>query len=177
MYNFVPLNLMRSFLVTALSIFASLSFADTTYTFSVVPQFKPAQLQQEWNPLIERISRETGIKLKLVIPPSIPKYEAELFKGMPDFSFMNPYQAAIAMKGGVYLPMLRDKKPLNGIVVVRKDSPYKKIQDLDGKIIGFPAPNAFGASLYIRARLSQDNPIKFTPKYLNNHNLVLSTFS
>lgn len=174
MINFSPLNLKRSLLLAALGLYAAISHADNTatYTFSVVPQFKPAQLQQEWNPVIERITRETGIKLKLVIPPSIPKFEAELFKGMPDFSFMNPYQAAIAMKGNAYLPMLRDQKPLNGIIVVRKDSPYKNIKDLDGKIIGFPAPNAFGASLYVRAKLSEESAIKFTPKYLNNHNLV-----
>jgi len=122
--------------------------------------------------LIERITRETGIKLKLVIAPSIPKFEAELYKATPDFAFMNPYQAAIAMKSSGYLPMLRDKKPLNGILVVRKDSPYKKLKDLNGQIIGFPAPNAFAASLYMRAKLTEENSLQFTAKYLNNHNLV-----
>ena len=174
MFKLYPPNLMRYFLFAALAIYASLSHADTsaTYTFSIVPQFKPAQLQQEWAPLIERISRETGVKLKLVIAPSIPKFEAELFKAMPDFAFMNPYQAAIAMKSSGYLPMLRDKKPLNGILVVRKDSTYKKLKDLDGKIIGFPAPNAFAASLYMRAKLSEEHSLQYTAKYLNNHNLV-----
>jgi len=174
MFNFCSLNFVRAFLLMAAAFYATPGLAEssTTYTFSVIPQFKPAQLQQEWTPVLERISRETGIKLKIMIPPSIAKFEAELFKGMPDFSYMNPYEAAIAMKGGSYLPLLRDKKPINGILVVRKDSPYKKIQDLDGKTIGFPAPNAFGASLYMRAKLSEESSIKFTPKYLNNHNLV-----
>lgn len=174
MFNFSPFNLKRSLLLAVLGLYAAMSHADntTTYSFSVVPQFKPAQLQQEWTPLIERITRETGIKLKLTIAPSIPKFESELFKGMPDFAFMNPYQAAIAMKSSGYLPMLRDKKPLNGILVVRKDSTYKKLKDLDGKNIGFPAPNAFAASLYMRAKLSEENSIQYTPKYLNNHNLV-----
>lgn len=174
MFNIAPLNFMRSLLLAFAAIYSSFSFADpsSTYTFSVVPQFKPSQLQQEWGPVIDRISRETGIKLKLVIPPSIPKFEAELFKGMPDFSFMNPYQAEIAMKSSGYLAMLRDKKPLNGILVVRKDSPYKKVKDLDGLTIGFPAPNAFGASLFVRAKLAEEYSLKFTPKFLNNHNLV-----
>jgi phosphonate transport system substrate-binding protein len=167
-------HLVRTFIIVILAFYASISHAETpaTYTFSVVPQFKPAQLQQEWAPLLERISLETGIKLKLVIASTIPKFEAEFGKGTPDFAYMNPYQSVLAMKGNGYLPMLRDKKPLNGILVVRKDSPYKKIQDLNGKIIGFPSPNAFGASLYMRALLSEEANIKFTPRYLNNHTLV-----
>jgi phosphonate transport system substrate-binding protein len=157
----------------ALTLFSAFSYADSpTYTFSVVPQFKPAQLQKEWTPILDRISRETGVKLKLSVPSSILKFESELSKGLPDFAFMNPYEAVMGNRDQGYIPLLRDKKPLNGIVVVRKDSAFKKLSDLNGETIGFPSPNAFGASLYIRAKLSEENPVKFTAKYLNNHNLV-----
>lgn len=167
-------SFIRSTLIAlALTFTSALSYADSaTYVFTVVPQFKPAQLQKEWTPILERITHETGIKLKLNIPTSILKFESELSKGTPDFAFMNPYEAVLGYKDNGYIPLLRDKKPLNGIVVVRKDSTYKKLSDLNGQTIGFPSPNAFGASLYIRAKLSEENPIKFTPKYLNNHNLV-----
>jgi phosphonate transport system substrate-binding protein len=171
----IRLNFTRTILLALLAFLSSASHAaDATdaYVFSVVPQFKPAQLHKEWSPLIERLSRDTGLKFRLVISPSNTKFESELGNGAPDFAFVNPYQAVLGMKGNGYQPMLRDKKPLNGILVVRKDSPYKKLKDLDGKIIGFPSPQAFGASLYMRALLSESNPIKFTPKYLNNHNLV-----
>jgi phosphonate transport system substrate-binding protein len=167
-------NIRASLVVLILACFTSFSYAadDQTYVFSVVPQFKPAQLHKEWGPILARVSRETGIKLKLDIPSSIPKFEAELSKGLPDFAFMNPYEAVLGYKEHGYIPLIRNKKQLSGIVVVRKDSPYKTLSDLNNKEIGFPSPNAFGASLYIRARLSEDNPIKFTAKYLNNHNLV-----
>lgn len=168
-------NYIRSCLLALLAFFSPIGHAadaTDTYIFSIVPQFKPAQMQKEWNPLLERISRETGYKFKLVIASSNPKFEAELSKGLPDFSYVNPYQAVIGMKEKGYQPLLRDKKALSGILVVRKDSPYKKIQDLNGKVIGFPSPNAFGASLYMRALLTESNQIKFTPRYLNNHNLV-----
>ena len=174
MLNLNRIYFIRSFLLVLMSFYASISHAEApnTYVFSVVPQFKPAQLQKEWAPVLERISRETGIKLKLELAPSILKFETELTKGTPDFAFMNPYQEVIGMKANGYIPMLRDKKPLNGILVVRKDSPYKNTKDLDGKIIGFPSPNAFGASLYMRALLTEQIGIKFTPRYLNNHTLV-----
>lgn len=172
--NLNRLNFIRSYLLVLLAFYASISHAETpaTYIFSVIPQYKLAQLQKEWSPVLERITRETGIQLKLTIPRSLPIFEAEYTKGTPDFAYMNPYEAVMAKKGNGYLPMLRDKKPLHGILVVRKDSPYKTIQDLEGKVIGFPSPNSFGASLYIRALLSENNPIKFTPRYLINHNHV-----
>lgn len=168
------LNFIRSGLLALLTLFSYSTFAEapSSYTFTVVPQFKPAQLRQEWTPVLDRISQETGIKLKLAIPSSIANFETELSKGTPDFAFANPYEAVLAKKGQGYVPLLRDKKPLNGILVVSKDSPYKSLKDLNGTTIGFPSPNAFGASLYIRALLSETNPIKFTPRYLNNHNLV-----
>ncbi len=172
----INLNFIRTYCLVLLAAFSSFSHAETpagsTYVFAVVPQFKPAQLQKEWSPLIDRLSRDTGFKFRLVIASSNPKFETELNKGTADFAFVNPYQAVIAMKGNGYQPMLRDTKPLNGILVVRKDSPYKKVKDLDGKVIGFPNPQAFGASLYMRALLSESESIKFTPRYLNNHNLV-----
>lgn len=170
----ISLNILKTLCVGALLAgFSGSSLADSnTYNFTVVPQFKPGQLQKEWGPLLDRVSRETGVKLKLVIPSSIPKFEAELSKGSPDFAFMNPYEAVLGMKDQGYIPLLRDSKPLNGIVVVRKDSSYKSLKDLDGQTLGFPSPNAFGASLYIRAKLSDESAIKFTAKYLNNHNLV-----
>lgn len=169
----ISLNFIRTCFFVVLAFLSPLSHAEApVYIFSVVPQFKPAQLHKEWKPLLERLSRDTGFNFKLAIAPSIVKFETELGKSVPDFAFVNPYQAVTGMKESGYLPMLRDKKPLNGILVVRKDSPYKKLQDLNGKIIGFPSPNAFGASLYIRALLTEANSIKFTPKYLNNHNLV-----
>jgi phosphonate transport system substrate-binding protein len=174
MFKFRPLNLTKYSLLMMISIFSLQSFAEPspTYTFSIIPQFKPSQLQQEWGPVVERITRESGVKLRIVVPASIAKFDADLTKGIPDFSFMNPYEAAIVMKDGTYLPLLRAKKPLNGILIVKKDSPHKKLTDLEGAIIGFPAPNAFASTLYMRARLSEENSIKFTPKFLNNHNLV-----
>ncbi|MDD5176184.1 MAG: phosphate/phosphite/phosphonate ABC transporter substrate-binding protein [Sterolibacterium sp.] len=140
-----------------------------TYTFAVVPQYGPAQLHREWLPLIQRISRESGINLELRIAASIPKFEAEFTKGKHDFAYMNPYHAIMAKHAQGYLPLLRDSQQLTGILLVRRDSPYHSVRDLNGETIGFPAPNAFGASLYMRALLTERFKINFDSRYLNTH--------
>jgi phosphonate transport system substrate-binding protein len=67
---------------------------------------------------------------------------------------------------------VRDQKDLVGIIVVAKDGPIKSTKDLDGKVIVFPSPNAFAASLYMRALLTEKEKINFTPKYVKTHQNV-----
>ena len=147
------------------------AFAAETYTFSVVPQFNAVQLHTEWLPVVNRITQETGITLELVLAPTIPKFERTLLKGEPDFAFANPYHAVMAKRAHNYIPLLRDTKPLTGILLVKRDSPYHSLQDLNGKEIGFPAPNAFGASLYMRALLAE-NKVNYQSQVLNTHGNV-----
>jgi len=145
---------------------------EKVYTLAVVPQFPPSEVFERWSPFIERVSKELGITIKLLTYKSIPEFEEAFLRGEPDFAFMNPYHAVMAKRAQGYLPLIRDTKPLTGILVVKKDSPYKSVKDLDGKVIAFPAPNAFGASLYMRALLSEHFKIKFTPLYVKTHNNV-----
>jgi phosphonate transport system substrate-binding protein len=77
-----------------------------------------------------------------------------------------------ANKSSGYLPIIRDKADLHGILVVRKDSPVKSPAELIGKTIVFPSPNALGASLLMRADLANLFHIKFTPKYVSSHDSV-----
>lgn len=145
---------------------------EKTYTLAVVPQYTPTFIQENWGKILEVIEKETGIRLNLIIYKSIPEFEKAFLAGIPDFAFMNPYHMEMAKKAQGYIPLLRDAKPLTGILVVRKDSPFKKVEDLNGKKIGFPAPNAYGASLYMRAILSEIFKIHFEPVYLKTHDNV-----
>lgn len=143
--------------------------APERYTFAVVPQYSATELYKDWAPLLQRISRDSGVPLDLKIAASIPKFESEFSKGIPDFAYLNPYHAVMAKRSHGYVPILRDSKPLSGILVVRQDSPYKSASELNGKTIAFPAPNAFGASLFMRALLSESVGIKFDTRYLSTH--------
>ena len=139
------------------------------YSFSVVPQYSAIELHKDWAPLLARLSKDTGFALELKITTSIPLFEASFLKGEPDFAYMNPYHAVMAKKAQAYVPLLRDSKPLAGMLVVRKDSGAKTLKDLSGQKIAFPAPNAFGASLYMRALLTEEHAIPFEASYVKTH--------
>jgi phosphonate transport system substrate-binding protein len=144
-----------------------------TYSFGVVPQFEPRKLASIWLPIFERLEALSGIHLHLDGSPKIPDFEADFLQGRFDFAYMNPYHALLAARKQGYIPLVRDHgRKLFGILVVKKSNPIKSIKELDGKNLAFPAPNALGASLLMRAELARLFDIDITSKYVKTHSSV-----
>jgi len=148
-------------------------FASENYILGVVPQFTVRHTQRIWQPILERIESQTGIRLTLKGSVDIPTFEKEFGRGEFDFAYMNPYHVVSKHNTSGYLPLVRDTgRGLQGIIVVPKDSPIKHVKELDGKIVAFPAPNALGASLLIRSDFIRKLNIKVKPYYAQTHSAV-----
>jgi len=143
-----------------------------TYTLAVVPQARSVEVIEKWTPFARKLSQEVGINIDITPYNSVSQFEADLHKGVPDLVYMNPYEA-VTLK--TYIPLIRDRSPLIGILVARKGGPFTSVKDVNGKEIAFPAPNAFAASLYMRALLIEREKIKFTPQYVKTHSNVYRT--
>lgn len=138
----------------------------------IVPQLPPRELAASWKPVLKEVGQRSGQCFLLVVAPSIPAFEEQLRTGALDFAFLNPYHMAMAHRWGGFVPLVRDgETPLQGILVVRKDSPVHQLQDLNGATVAFPAPNAFAASLLPRAMLAREG-IRITPEYARTHSNV-----
>lgn len=143
-----------------------------TYTFDVVPQLTASKIYTTWSPLLQRVGQDAGLCFELRVPTTIPEFEQKLFKGEPEFVFLNPYHVVLAYQKKKYQPLLADSAELlTGILVVRADSPIQKLDDLKDKNIAFPAPNAFAASLLIRAELEKKK-IHINPVFVKTHSNV-----
>ncbi len=166
--------LIRLFLL--LNLLASLpALAQTnlqTFTLSVVPQFTPVDIGQRWTPLLRQLEAETGYRFQLRLLDKIPRFEFDFLAGIPDLVFLNPYHMLIAADAQGYIPLVRGTDPLIGILVAAQDGPIKKLQDLNGKRLAFPAPNAFGASLYLRALLTEKEGLRFNSDFVGSHQNV-----
>ncbi len=163
---------MRPLLLLLLSLFLAPAWAGPVYTLSVVPQFTPVDIGLRWSPLLAYLEKETGISLQLRVMDRIPKFESDFLDGVPDFIYLNPWHEVMAKKAQGYLPLVRGGESLNGILVVDREGPIRRLADLDGKVLAFPSPNAFGASLYMRALLSEKENIHYTPVYVGTHQNV-----
>lgn len=143
------------------------------FTLAIVPQSSPASTYRQWAPFAEHLGRLTGERLQIRVYRTFEEFETDLINGRVDFAYMNPYHFLIARKHQGYVPLLRDgSRLLSGVLVVRRDSPAKSPQDLNGRDIGFPDPDAFAASLYMRALLQEKEKIRFQPRYFTTHSNV-----
>lgn len=147
--------------------------AETVYKFGVVPQFEPRKLANIWIPILKELEARTGLKFKMVGSPKIPDFETSFMAGEFDFAYMNPYHAMLASSEQGYVPLNRDHgRKLFGVLVVKKDSPIQNVKELDGATLSFPAPNALGASLLMRADLAKVEEISIKPLYVQTHSSV-----
>ena len=142
------------------------------YRVGVVPRYDARRNVAVWSPILDDISGRTGLKFELTGTSSIPEFEKEFAQGVFDFSYMNPYHMLRAEREQGYRPLVRGQRPLRGVLVVRRDSPYKSARELQGQIIAFPSPNAMGASLLIRADLARQFGIRYEARYVMTHNSV-----
>jgi phosphonate transport system substrate-binding protein len=146
--------------------------ARTHYSVYLIPRLPATILYQDWAPLLERIGKDSSQCFDLHIPADFTEFERAIRAGKPDFVLLNPYhQIMVAHKPG-YVPLVRDQQSaLAGVLVVRKDSPVQNIQQLDGATVAFPAPNAYVASLLMRALFAQNN-IHINASYVGSHSNV-----
>lgn len=143
------------------------------YRVGVVPQFEAQRLNKVWLPILDELGKRTGDSFVLVTSKSIPEFEKAFQRGDFDIAYMNPWHAVVAYQAQQYLPIVKDgDRKLKGILVVHKDSGITDVKQLDGAEISFPAPNALGASLLMRADLKQLHGIDIIPKYVQTHSSV-----
>jgi phosphonate transport system substrate-binding protein len=146
--------------------------SQSNYSVYLVPRLAATKLYQDWAPFLEHLGNKTNLCFFLHIPADFTEFEQAIRAGKPDFALLNPYhQIMVAYKPG-YLPLVRDQQSeLAGVLVVRKDSTVRDIHQLEGAAIAFPSPNAYAASLLIRAQFAQKN-IHVTPDYVGSHSNV-----
>lgn len=149
------------------------TMAAHSYSVGVVPQFEVQKIMAVWQPILEEVKALSGVKLNLSLSTNIPEFEQSFKQGEFDFAYMNPYHMLVANETQSYTPILRDVgRQLYGIIVVKKNSPIERVDQLDGKKLVFPAPNALGASLIPRSELSTKYRIDIEPKYVKSHSSV-----
>ncbi len=146
--------------------------AVAVYTFGVVPQYPPRKLYAIWHPIITELERRTGLSFRLITTLTIQDFERQYLAGSFDFVYMNPYFIVTAAERQGYIPLVADARPLRGILVTAAHGPIRRVEDLAGKVVAFPSPNALGASLLIRADLDRLFHTAVKPLYVKTHSSV-----
>ena len=140
--------------------------------FGIVPQQSASRLAEEWGPLLAEVSRRSGVPLAFRTAPSIPVFEQRLAQGEFDLAYMNPYHYVVFHKAVGYRAFAKEReRKIKGILVVKKDSPYRNLADLAGKTVVFPAPAAFAASILPQAEFGRQQ-IPIEARFVASHDSV-----
>lgn len=114
-----------------------------TYSFGVLSQRSAVLTAQYWNPILEYVSRQSGVTLVLKVTRTAPESNEATEKGEYDFVYSNTiFQPKMAQAD--YQVILRPQdQAITGQIVTLTDSPILTLKDLNGKTVGFPSLAAF----------------------------------
>jgi phosphonate transport system substrate-binding protein len=167
---------LRSLLLTLLTCTLTVPAAAMethVYTLAVIPSAPPVELHKQWVPFVERLSRDTGQEFRLKMYEKMAEFERDIWSGAPDFIFSSPFQTVVAHKEHGYAPLVRGGKNVAFGLFVRRDSPIRSIDDLNGKSISFVG-NKNLCSIYIRHLLGQNrNVSSYTREYAGSTRNVI----
>lgn len=128
------------------------------YIFGVHPLHNPQRLNEVFGPLMVYLSENiSGSQFVLEASRNYASYDKKLYAKRFHFSLPNPFQTMNAIdKGYNVFAKMGDDKNFRGIILVRKDSNIKKVSDLKGKAVSYPAPTALAATMMPQAYLQKN---------------------
>ena len=166
----------RRFVLRILTVVTALwtgaAVAAEAYSFAVVPQFERRRLVEIWKPVVDEVAARTGLDLRLTTTLSVVEFERQLAAGAFDFVYTNPYHILMERNRQGYIPLVRDRAPLRGILLVSRDAPYLSPRELDGKTLAVPSANALGASILLRADLERLFGVRVALRDVKTHTSV-----
>lgn len=158
--------------VAGLILTMALPLSAAPLSFGVVPQQSANKLARLWTPIFVYLSEKTGEDIRFTTAHDIPTFEQRLLQGEYDFAYMNPYHYTVFHQKPGYEAVARQKdKRIQGIIVVKRDSPIQSLTELHQQTVAFPSPAAFAASVLPQAQLAHDG-IAVAPRYVSSHDSV-----
>ncbi len=138
-----------------------IKYGPDTIKVAILPLYSPLTIYQRFDPLMKYLSEKTGKEFKIVIPKNFEEFITLVKKKEVHFAYQNPYVYALLSKSGhakaIALTVGEDciDEPsevcggdrFRGVIIVRKDSPIKKIEDLKNKKIFIVSPYSAGGFL------------------------------
>lgn len=132
---------------------------------AVAPNRPPVVLSQAWSPFAAELSRAIGMRVELKLYERVGAFVADCEAGAPDLIFAAPNVFFLSHRAQGYLPLVRGRAMLKGVVFVRKDSPLTSVRDLHGKTIAFVGPRTICSVLTRQAMASSRTALDFNASF------------
>ena len=127
------------------------------YRFSPVNQYGIELTARYWNPIIEYVSAQSGVKLQLKIGRTSADTTAYVLANEVEFLFSNHLFSPERDHLGWKVFGRRQTPPIHSQIVVLASSPIRKLEDLADQPVAFPGPEALVAYKFAYAQLLRRN--------------------
>jgi phosphonate transport system substrate-binding protein len=131
--------------VTMLVLAALGRAAEQPFAFNVLSQRSVALTAQYWNPILIYVSGKSGVPLELKLAKTTKEGNALAEQGAYDFLYTNHFFTPERDRLGFRVIARPAGRGIQGQIVVPQDSPIRSLQELNGKEVAFPTPDAFAA--------------------------------
>ncbi len=110
-----------------------------TIKVGVLPDESKTELSNRYNPLMEHLSRETGLQFELLIPESYEELLNMFHDDKVDFAYFGGFTfiKAYLTDGAVPLVMRNVDARFSSYFIVKGDNLAKSLSEFEGKIISF----------------------------------------
>ncbi len=140
-----------------------IEYDPTTVRVAVLPLYSPITIYDRYEPIMRRLSRETGRTFKLVIPRDFDDFIALVKRGGAEFSYQNPYVYAllrreVPMRALLTTVSSRERDAADGfrgVIIVRDDSPIRDVAQLRRRKVLVVSRKSAGGFLSQRLFLAQ----------------------
>ena len=131
------------------------------YRFSPVNQYGLELTASYWNPIIDYVSKKSGVKLQLKIGRTSADTTAYVLAHEVEFVFSNHLFSPERDSLGWKAFGRRDAPPIRAQIVVLTDSPIQSLEQLADKSVAFPGPEALvGYKIAYAQLLSRKIPVQ-----------------
>ena len=111
-------------------------------TLAILPCTDVVMTFKKFHPLTTYLKEETGFGIRLVVPRNFAEFEMASKVGDVDFAFQDPHTyvelASMYNRSALIKALTREGTTSQyGVVIVRRDSNIKRLEDLRGKTVMF----------------------------------------
>lgn len=115
--------------------------------FGVEPLLSARTLATAFQSVRDFIGDRSGSKVVIGTAPNYDQFVQQLLAGEFDLAFIGPHSSLLAAQKAGYLPLFKCEGSMKAVLIVDKNSPYHKAQDLKGMTVALPDHLTLGAML------------------------------
>lgn len=121
--------------------------AGTEISLGIEPLLSARTLATSFQSFRDFLGDRSASKVVLDTAPNYERFLQQMLTGEFDIVFAGPHSSLLAMQRAGYMPLFKCEGGMQAVLIVDKNSPFQKPQDLKGKVVALPDVHTLGAML------------------------------